>query len=58
MLSTLSKQQCIFPLFKQYLETEMTWSQPIIVIECRMHFQGSKLMFRVTLMGKGGINQI
>ena len=24
----------LFPLFKQCLETEMTWSQPIIVREC------------------------
>ena len=23
-----------FPLFKQFLESEMTWSQPIIVREC------------------------
>ena len=23
-----------FPLFKQFLETEMTWSQPIIVRAC------------------------
>ena len=23
-----------FPLFKQFLQTEMTWSQPIIVREC------------------------
>ena len=23
-----------FPLYKQFLETEMTWSQPIIVREC------------------------
>ena len=23
-----------FPLFKQFLETEMNWSQPIIVREC------------------------
>ena len=23
-----------FPLFKQLIETEMTWSQPIIVREC------------------------
>ena len=34
MLSTLSKRQCFFPLFKQFLETEMAWSQPIIVREC------------------------
>ena len=24
----------VFPLFKQFLENEMTWSQPIIVREC------------------------
>ena len=29
VFSTLSK-----PLFKQFLVTEMTWSQPIIVREC------------------------
>ena len=23
-----------FPLFKQFLETDMTWGQPIIVREC------------------------
>ena len=34
MLSTLSKRQCFFPLFKQFLETAITWSQPIIVREC------------------------
>ena len=34
MLSTLSKWQCCFPLFKHFLETEMTWSQLIVVREC------------------------
>ena len=34
MLLTLSKWQCVFPLFKQFLETEMNLSQPIIVREC------------------------
>ena len=34
LLLTLSNWQCFFPLFKQFLETEMTWSQPIIVREC------------------------
>ena len=34
VLSTLSKRQCYFPLFKQFLETELTWSLPIIVREC------------------------
>ena len=34
MLSTLSKRQCVFPLFKQLLGTERTWSQTIIVREC------------------------
>ena len=57
MLSMLSKRQCCFPLFKQFLETEMTWSQPIEVSK-RMHFQESELMFRVMLKGKSGINQI
>ena len=33
MLSTLSKRQCFFPLFKQFLETEMTWSLTNIVQE-------------------------
>ena len=31
---TLFKRKCFFPLFKQFLETEMTWSQLIIVREC------------------------
>ena len=26
--------ECVFPLFKQFLGTEMTWSQTIIVREC------------------------
>ena len=34
MLLTLFKRQCCFPLFKHFLETKMTWSQPIIVREC------------------------
>ena len=34
VLLTLFKWQCFFPLFKQFLETEMTWSQPIILREC------------------------
>ena len=34
MLSTFSKRQCFFPLFKQFLENIMTWNQPIIVREC------------------------
>ena len=34
MILTLSKRQCVFPLFKQFLETEMTWDQPIIVRQC------------------------
>ena len=34
MLLTMSKRQCVFPLFKQFLGTEMTWSQTIIVREC------------------------
>ena len=45
-----------FPLFKQFLETEMTWSQPIIVRECI--FKNQNYMFRVTLKVKSGINQI
>ena len=53
MLSTLSKRQCVFPLFKQFLGTEMTSSQTIIV-----RMQESKLIFRVTLKGKSGTNQI
>ena len=34
MILTLSKRQCCFPLIKQFLETEITWGQPIIVREC------------------------
>ena len=34
MLSTLSKRQCVLPLFKQFLGTEMTSSQTIIVRVC------------------------
>ena len=34
MLLTLFKRSFFFPLFKQFLETEITWSQPIIVREC------------------------
>ena len=30
---TLFKRKRFFPLFKQILETKMTWSQPIIVRE-------------------------
>ena len=40
MLSTFSKHQCFFfPMFKQFLETEMTGSQPIIVRECNVKNQ-------------------
>ena len=28
------KPAVFFPLFKQFIETEMTWGQPIIVREC------------------------
>ena len=28
------QRKCFFPLFKQFIETEMTWNQPIIVREC------------------------
>ena len=41
MLSALSKGQCFSPL--QFLETEMTWGQPIIVRECI--FQNQNLYF-------------
>ena len=34
MLLMLFKRKSFFLLFKQFLETEMTWSQPIIVREC------------------------
>ena len=34
MLLTLFKKKCFFSLFKQFLKTEMTWSQPIIIREC------------------------
>ena len=30
----LSKDSCLFSLFKQFLETEMSKSPPIIVGEC------------------------
>ena len=43
VLSALSKRQCFFPLFKQFLETGMTWSQPIIVRECI--FKNQRLCF-------------
>ena len=33
VLLTLCKRKCFYPLLKQSLETEMTWSQPIIVRE-------------------------
>ena len=35
MLLTFSKRQWVFfPLLKRFLETEMTWSQRIVVREC------------------------
>ena len=34
MLLTLFKRKCFFPVYKQFLETEMTWGQTIIVKEC------------------------
>ena len=34
VISTLSKRQCCFHLFKQFLETEMTWSQRTVVRVC------------------------
>ena len=34
MILTLSKRQCFFSLFKQFLETETTRSRPKIVREC------------------------
>ena len=34
MLLMLSIRKCVFPLFKQFLGTEMTSSQTIIVGEC------------------------
>ena len=45
-----------FPLFKQFLKTEMTWSEPIIVRG--FIFKKPELMFRVTLKRKSGINRI
>ena len=51
MLSTLSKRQCYFPVFKQFLGTAMTWSQ-------RVHCQESEFMYCVMFKGKSGINQI
>ena len=34
MILTLSKREWFFPLFKQFIKTEITWDQPIIVREC------------------------
>ena len=34
MFLALFKRKSFFPLIKQFSETEMTWSQPIIVREC------------------------
>ena len=56
MLLTLFKRKCFYPLIKQFLETEMTWSQPIIVRECIS--KKSEIMFRVTLKSKSEINRI
>ena len=50
MLSTLSKRQCVFRLFKRFLETKLAWRQPIIVIECI--FKNQNLCF-----ASSGINQ-
>ena len=56
---TLFKRKCFFfPLFKQFLETEMTWRILESNNHCkRMHFQKSELVFRVTLKGKSIINE-
>ena len=56
MLSSLYKRPCFFPLFKQFLETELTWESTNHYK--RMPFQESELMFCVTLKGKSGINKI
>ena len=48
MLSTLSKRQCFFLLFKHFLETEITWNQPIIV-----HNAFSKIRSYVSCHMKG-----
>ena len=50
MLSTLSKRLCFFLLFKQFLGTEMTGSQTIIVRECI--FKNQNLCFASRLMVK------
>ena len=50
MLSTFSKRQCVFPLFKQFLGTEMTSSQTIIVRECI--FKNQNLYFASNLRVK------
>ena len=56
VLSTLPKWQCCFSLFKQLLETEMTFES---TNHCkRMHFQESELMFCVALKVKSETNQI
>ena len=56
MLLTLFKRKCFFPFLRQVLETEMTWSQPILVRKCISKNQD--LYFLVTLKGKRGINRI
>ena len=35
MLVMLFKRKCFSHLFEHFLETELTWSQPIIVKECK-----------------------
>ena len=50
MILTLSKRQCCFLLIKQFLETEITWGQPIIVRECI--FKNQNLCFASRLRVK------
>ena len=45
MILTLFKRQRFFPLFKEFLETEMTWIQPIIVRECIFKNQNLHVYF-------------
>ena len=54
MILTCLNGRVFFPLFKQFLENEMTWDQPIIVRECI--FKNQNLCF--ASKGKSGINQI
>ena len=54
MVSTLSKRQCFFALFKHFIRNDLESTN-----QCKsMHFQELKVMFRVTLKGKSEIDKI